>query len=308
MSAKDETQAVYASLFFQIAHYCIRPWPWILVGLAALILYPDLPLEESRKGFVYAMRDHLPSGLKGLLFVGFISAYMSTISTQLNWGSSYLTNDLYKRFIKRKESDRHYVGAGRIITLLIMLVAMFATSQIKMIDTAAQFLIASGAGLGMVLILRWYWWRINAWSELSATIAPLLAWGLLKYPLKAYLPESFYHQNGDFIATVVFTSIVWLTVTFLTPPTETKVLQAFYQRIKPQGWWAPFVIEGEAPRPTASLFGAWLSGVALVYTTLFSIGEWLLGDNDVALMWTAGFFISIFSIRFFMKRGDFFAS
>jgi len=302
MSAKDERHAVYSSLFFQIAHYCLRPWPWILVGLAALILYPELSIEESRKGFVFAMRDHLPSGLKGLLFVGFLSAYMSTISTQLNWGSSYLTNDLYRRFINPEESDRHYVGAGRVITIIIMLVAVISTSQIKMIDEAAQFLIASGAGLGMVLILRWYWWRINAWSELSATLAPLMAWAILKFPLKTHLPESFYAQNGDFIATVVFTTIVWLLVTFLTPATEDSVLKSFYKKIKPQGAWGPYRDSSQKARPISALFGAWLSGVALVYTTLFSLGSWILGEGSNALAWFVGLILALISLLYFMKK------
>ncbi len=308
MSAKNEEHAVYSSLFFQIAHYCLRPWPWILVGLAALILYPDLPLEESRKGFVFAMRDYLPSGLKGLLFVGFLSAYMSTISTQLNWGSSYLTNDLYRRFISPDGSNTEYVWAGRIITILIMIVAMFSTAQIGMIDEAAQFLIASGAGLGMVLIMRWYWWRINAWSELSATLAPLFAWALLKYPLRSYFPEEFYHQNGDFIATVVFTTIVWLVVTFISKPTDQEVLRQFYAKIRPQGFWKPFRIEGEAPRTTANLFGAWLSGVALVYSSLFTLGSWILGESSEAWIWSLGAIISVLALRFFMRRSDLISS
>ncbi len=303
MSAKNEEHAVYSSLFFQIAHYCLRPWPWIIVGLAALILYPDLPLEESRKGFVFAMRDFLPSGLKGLLFVGFLSAYMSTISTQLNWGSSYLTNDLYRRFFKPEATDQHYVLAGRIITLLIMLVAMYSTAQIGMIDEAASFLIASGAGLGMVLILRWYWWRINAWSELSATLAPLLAWALLKFPLKAYLPESFYHQNGDFIATVVFTTVVWVLVTFISKPTDAKVLENFYARIRPSGFWKPYRKKGQKHQASGALFGAWLSGVVLVYSALFALGSLLFDDSMESAAWLAALLISLVSLRYFMKKG-----
>ena len=165
-------------LFFNVAHYCLRPWPWIIVGLCALVLY-DLPVEESSKGFVYAMRDYLPAGLKGLLLVAFIAAYMSTISTQLNWGSSFLTSDLYKRFFRPESSfeneekaNKDYVQKARLFTIVIMVVGAIVTTQIGMIDEAAQFLIACGAGLGMVLILRWYWWRINAWSEIVATAAP----------------------------------------------------------------------------------------------------------------------------------------
>lgn len=308
MSAKDERQAVYSSLFFQIAHYCLRPWPWILVGLAALILYPELSLEDSRKGFVLAMRDHLPSGLKGLLFVGFISAYMSTISTQLNWGSSYLTNDLYKRFIRRESDDQHYVLAGRIITLLIMAVAMFATAQIDMIDEAAQFLIASGAGLGLVLILRWYWWRINAWTELSATLAPLIGLAIANYVLVDYVPAEFYHQNGDFIFTVLFTTLVWVLVTIFSKPTDPKVLAAFYQRIKPGGWWGPYKEAGDANDDFKALFLAWLSGVLLVYSTLFAIGDFLFLNYQSALAWLASALVGFVLMRMGMRRAQLFST
>ncbi|MGK0407386.1 MAG: Na+/proline symporter [Roseivirga sp.] len=313
MSAKDERHAVYSSLFFQIAHYCLRPWPWIIVGLAALILYPDLPIEESRKGFIMAMRDHLPVGLKGLLFVGFISAYMSTISTQLNWGSSYLTNDLYQRFIKpndsfssQKKANKHYVFAGRMITIGIMIVAMYATSKITMIDEAAQFLIASGAGLGMVLILRWYWWRINAWSELSATIAPFVGMAISKYILPNYLPESFFVNNGDFMFTVLFTSVVWLVVTFATAPTDTKVLSAFYERIKPGGAWGPYKKEGDKTQALSPLFLSWIFGVLMVYSILFGSGKIIFQEWTEALIWSITAIITGFLMVRFMHRSKFF--
>jgi Na+/proline symporter len=270
MSVRSEKDAVYASLFFQIAHYALRPWPWIIVALAALVLYPELPLEDSRKGFVLAMRDHLPVGLKGLLLVGFLSAYMSTISTQLNWGSSYLTNDLYRPFIARQEkSPRQYVRVGRLITLLLMLLAAFSTAQIQMIDEAATFLIASGAGLGMVLILRWYWWRINAWSELSATLAPLLATAYFRTWGQQHWSAGFYAQNGDFIAIVLFTTATWLLVTFLTKPTDRATLQAFWQRIRPGGWWAPIRPAGEKARGGGHYrLISWLAAVLMVYAAV----------------------------------------
>ncbi len=308
MSAKDEKHAVYSSLFFQIAHYCLRPWPWIIVALAALILYPELSIEDSRKGFVFAMRDHLPSGLKGLLFVGFISAYMSTISTQLNWGSSYLTNDLYKRFLKRDESDQHYVWAGRVITLLIMGVAVYATSQITMIDAAAQFLIASGAGLGMVLILRWYWWRINAWTELAATIAPLIGLGISKYLLVDYVPKAFYDQNGDFIFTVLFTTVVWVVVSFTSRPTDEATLQAFYDRIKPGGFWGRFKREEKEQVEFFPMFLAWLSGVALVYASLFFLGKMIFAEYKWAGLWLAVALVSFVAMRWAMQRSKLFSS
>jgi Na+/proline symporter len=313
MGAKDEKNAVYSSLFFQIAHYCLRPWPWIIVGLCALVLYPDLTLEDSRKGFILAMRDHLPVGVKGLLLVGFLSAYMSTISTQLNWGSSYLTNDLYRRFIKPPQNfntaasgESHYVKAGRFLTLGIMAVAVFSTSQINMIDEAAQFLIASGAGLGMVLILRWYWWRINAWSELSATLAPLLALTLANYVLPHYVPEVFFAQNGPFIFTVVFTTVVWLVVTFATQPTQKIVLERFYNRIKPGGWWGPFRDgEPQNQQNIPYLFLSWLSGVLMTYSILFGVGYFILLEYSLALIWAVGAATGFLFMRHAMKKAQF---
>jgi Na+/proline symporter len=309
MSAKDEKNAVYSSLFFQIAHYALRPWPWIIVGLCALVLYPDLPIEESRKGFIMVMRDYLPSGVKGLLFVGFLAAYMSTISTQLNWGSSYLTNDLYKRFIKPETSfsteeaaQNNYVKAGRIITLLIMLVGLFATSQITMIDEAAQFLIASGAGLGMVLILRWYWWRINAITELVATLAPFVGLAIAKYVLPGHVPQEFFVQNGEFIFTVVFTTVCWMATVFVTSPTHPHTLQTFYQRVKPGGFWGPYKQAGESNRHLPFLGIAWLSGVVMVYGVLFFIGYGIFKEWTLFFTWLIAAAAGLYVMRWSMKK------
>ncbi len=312
MSAKNEKHAVYSSLFFQIAHYCLRPWPWIIVGLCALVLYPDLALEESGKGFIMTMRDFLPVGLKGLLLAGFLSAYMSTISTQLNWGSSYLTNDLYKRFIRPEKgfestdkANRNYVAAGRIITLIIMLVGLGVTTQIKMIDEAAQFLIASGAGLGMVLIMRWYWWRINAWSELSATLAPVIGLAIARYILPDYLPQSFFSHNGAFIFTVAFTSVVWLAVTFITQPTDKAVLSSFYNKVKPGGWWRPFQNSDTITPGTSYLFTSWIAGVVMVYSILFFIGYLILKEWNLFFIWLVVFTLSFGLLRWAMGKAEY---
>ncbi len=311
MSAKDEKNAVFSSLFFQIAHYALRPWPWIIVGLCALVLYPDLPIEESRKGFIMVMRDYLPDGIKGLLFVGFLSAYMSTISTQLNWGSSYLTNDLYRRFMRRsddfedeRQAQNHYVKAGKVITLIIMLIALFTTSQITMIDSAAQFLIASGAGLGMVLVLRWYWWRINAWSELVATLAPVVGLLIANYVLPNYLPESFFLQNGSFIFTVAFTTIAWLVATFLSSPTDMEVLEAFYKRVQPGGLWRPFSHMKRKESKMIYLFVSWISGVVMVYSILFFIGYWILNFWNLFWVFLISAILSFLVLRWGMKKAE----
>ena len=180
MSAKDEKHSLFATLFFQIAHYAIRPWPWILVGLASLVLYPELSDSQKGMGFIYAMRDFLPAGLKGLLVAAFFAAYMSTIATQLNWGSSYIINDFYKRFINKEKDESHYVLSSRIATILLMLVSLVVTLFISKISGAWAFIIECGAGVGLVLILRWFWWRINAWSEISAMITPFIIFPILK--------------------------------------------------------------------------------------------------------------------------------
>jgi SSS family solute:Na+ symporter len=208
MSTRSDKESIYATLFFQIAHYCIRPWPWIIVGLAALVLYPELPAESAKLGYVYAMRDFLPAGLKGLLLVAFISAYMSTISTQLNWGSGYVINDLYQRFINKDATDKHYVMASRVMTIVLMILGLYMSTFINSISGTWEFIMQCGAGLGLVLILRWYWWRINAWSEISATIAPFVATAICYYKGIEF-PEAF-------LLTVAYTTVIWLIVTFMT--------------------------------------------------------------------------------------------
>ena len=175
-AAKDEKNATFASLLFQIAHICLRPWPWIIVGLSCIILYPELSGDELKNGYVYAMRDHLPQGIKGLMLVGFIGAYMSTISTHLNWGASYIVNDIIK-LNKPNLKQSKEVLYGRLSTVGLMVLAAIVSTQITSISGTWLFIMECGAGLGLVLILRWYWWRINAWTEISATIAPVFFYG-----------------------------------------------------------------------------------------------------------------------------------
>ena len=302
MSAKDEKNAIYATLFFQVAHYCLRPWPWIIVGLCTLVLYPDLPIEDAGQGFVMAMKDYLPPGLKGLLLVAFLSAYMSTISTQLNWGSSYLTNDLYKRFFKKsKENEtegdeqKDYVQKARLFTVIIMLVALFATTQISSIDTAAKFMIECGAGLGMVLILRWYWWRINAWSEITASIAPFLGYFIANYLLALAYPF-------NFLFTVGFSTICWLIATFITAPTDEKTLQHFYNKVKPDGGWSKFRKIEDSKTKLAPLFICWISSIVMVYSILFSIGDFIFLNFEDAVLEFSIAVISFLLLRFQLKR------
>jgi Na+/proline symporter len=278
MSAKDEKHAVYATLFFQIAHYALRPWPWILVGLAAVVLYPELSAADKKLGYVMAMRDFLPDGLRGLLLVAFFAAYMSTISTQLNWGTSYLINDLYQRFINPTTDQKQLVTASRAGTVLMMIIALIVTSMIDTIAGVWQFLIEAGAGVGLVLILRWWWWRINAWSEITATVAPLIAYALTKWVFAGDNPKSpwakpILEDPRSFLFIIAFTTVAWLLVTYLTKPTDTAKLQNFYNRVRPIGNWSPFRNgSGRGNKGIGWLVAAWLGAVAMAYAVLFFLG------------------------------------
>lgn len=274
MSAKDEKNSLFAVLFFQIAHYAIRPWPWILVGLSSLILYPTLSVNEKGLGYIFAMRDFLPAGLKGILVAAFFAAYMSTIASQLNWGTSYILNDLYRRFIKKNENEKHYVFASRIFTLLMMVISVIVTLFISTISGAWTFIIECGAGLGLVLILRWFWWRINAWSEISAMITPFIVYPIVK-SFGIEFPVSLYYL-------VSATTIVWIAVTFLTSSTSEETLISFYRKIHPGGiLWKPIsqkLPDVKSDSGFGKMFINWFCGVILVYTMLFGIGNLIFGN------------------------------
>jgi solute:Na+ symporter, SSS family len=284
MSAKDEKHSLLATLWFQIAHYCVRPWPWIIVGLASLVLYPELGPDEKRLGYVFAMRDHLPSGLKGMLVASFFAAYMSTIATQLNWGTSYVMNDFYKRFVNRQAGERDLVRLSRVMTVVLMVVSLLVTSVLDTISGAWAFIIEAGAGLGLVLILRWYWWRINAWSEIAAMVTPLVVYGYLRAFTGVAFPQTLYVIVG-------VTTVAWLAVTLLTPPTEAATLQAFFRRVHPGGpGWAPVARAVPDVRPDTGLGRLavnWLAGVVLVYCTLFAVGKLLFGTYTSGLLYLA---------------------
>ncbi len=209
MSAKDERHSMLATLWFTLAHYCLRPWPWILVGLASMLLYPTVADREA--AYVMVLRDHLPAGWRGLLLAGFFAAYMSTIGTQLNWGCSYVINDFYRRFLRPDAAERHYIAASRITTLVLMVLGGVTTFYLDSIRQAWEFILESGAGVGLVLILRWYWWRVNAWSEVAALVAPAVGFAYLKLFTDVAFPSTLFYL-------VTWTTVWWLLVTFLTPP------------------------------------------------------------------------------------------
>jgi Na+/proline symporter len=285
-SAKTERDGVLATLFFQVAHYAIRPWPWIVTGLATVVLYPDLVNKEE--GYVRAYVDLLPTPWRGVMLAGFAAAYMSTIATQLNWGASYLVNDLYKRFIRKDATERHYVNAGRAATIVLFLLSIAVTWQLDSIAGAWRFLIALGAGTGLVLILRWYWWRINAWSEISAMTASFITSLVALRVIPGRYPAGDLRADSVvLLVTVAVSTVAWITVTLLTAPESPAVLERFYRRVRPGGpGWADVSQRlgfGREPIPGGALqWTNWIAGVIAVYTTLFGIGKVVFGD------WTTG--------------------
>ena len=286
-SAKTERDGMLATLFFQIAHYAIRPWPWIITGLATVMLYPTL--QDREAGYVHAFVDLLPTPFRGLMLAAFAAAYMSTVSTQLNWGASYLVNDFYRRFLKPTASERHYVSVSRGATIVLFLLSLLVTWQLSTIEAAWRFLLALGAGTGLVLILRWYWWRINAWSEISAMIASFVVSLTALQVVPRMLPGAGPIVDAwVMLVTVGVSTIIWLTVTFLTRPESERILDGFYRRVRPGGrGWARISQRlgyGREPIPGGALaWTNWIAGVVAVYGTLFGIGKLIFGELGAAL-------------------------
>ncbi len=278
-SAKTERDGLFATLWFNIAHYAIRPWPWILTALASLVLYPDLVDKES--GYVRTLMDPnvFPPALRGIMLAAFAAAYMSTIGTQLNWGASYVVNDVYRRFLRRNSPEREYVVASQIVTVALMIVSMYVTLHLSSIEQAWKLLIVTGAGTGTVLLLRWFWWRINAWSEVSAMAVAAAVSLYLQIALgwDGDRPRDFAYIM---LVTVGLTTIAWLAVTWMTPPEPEATLQSFYRRVRPHGrGWAPIAASVGLPAASGSLGGELLNaflGCVLVYSALFGVGQLLL--------------------------------
>lgn len=349
MSAKNEEHSLFATLWFTIAHYAIRPWPWIVVALAALVLLPrahspealqkenpamyelaerayddrtllhsDDPTfqdEEFRQfyekyentidpGVMYPklMIRHLPAGLLGLLLATFLAAYMSTIASQLNWGTSYIVNDFYRRFIKPDKDERHYVLVSRVsIVLLVLLSLLITRFLLHTVSGAWEFIINASAGMGAALILRWWWWRVNAWSEISSMIAPLVIYPIARYGFDVESPITLY-------PTVLGTTIVWLAVTFLTKPTDEETLIKFYRRAYPGGiGWRRIqekLPEVRGGQGFGRLFVNWVLGVVLVYSALYGIGQLIFAEFLTGGVALAGSVVAAIVIRSNLRKGD----
>ncbi len=296
-SARDERHSLLATLWFNIAHYAIRPWPWILTALASVVLYPGLADPET--GYIKVMIDHMPPSLRGLMLAGFAAAYMSTIATQLNWGASYLINDFYRRFLKPNETARHYVFMSQAATVAITLISAGVTFYMDSISGAWKLLIVTGAGTGGVLLLRWYWWRVNAWSEVAA-MATAFVVSVSMQVIWKFDSDNPVEFAWLMIVTVAITSAAWLAATYLTAPESQETLVSFYRRTRPsRTGWGPVAAAAPDVKPAGdglNNLGCWLAGCVMIYMSLFGLGKLLfretaLGAGMLALAALAGYYI-----------------
>ncbi|MFN2460417.1 MAG: sodium:solute symporter family protein [Candidatus Velthaea sp.] len=294
-AAKSERDSVLATLFFNVAHYALRPWPWILVALAAVVLYPagvrgaDGRID-AELGYVQTLIDYLPVWLRGLMMAGFLAAYMSTIGTHLNLGASYFTNDLYRRFVNAHATERHYVAVSRVMTIACMVLAVVVTQFMTSVGEAWKYMLTLTAGVGLVMILRWYWWRISAWSEIAALAASFIV-GSSLYIFNVVPGDDPNATAKRLLITVACTTVAWLAVTFATKPETDAVLVRFYERVQPSGaGWKRIAGLATAASPADPLRIAlvdWIAALGLVYGALFGIGKLVLGDAGPAAAWLA---------------------
>ena len=305
LSAKTERDSVFGTFLFQAMHYALRPWPWIVVALASMIVYPQV--SDIHKHFPYvqqhllgddmaypAMLIFLPAGFAGFMVAGLFAAYRSTLETHLNWGTSYLVHDFYRRFLKPEATEKHYVLIGRVTTVLIMVIAGLLTLELDSARQVFNLILSVGAGTGLVYLLRWFWWRINAWTEVSAmAISFIVSLGFIVLARNGY-------KVADDVAllwTVGITTVTWLAVTFLTPPVDRPTLVAFYEKVRPAGagWRAVRRESNLGPSPDSlpnALLG-WVLGLVAIYSGLFGAGAYVYGNLSQAIVFTLTFLVSV---------------
>jgi Na+/proline symporter len=295
LSMRDERHAVYGIFWSQVAHYTLRTWPWVVVGLASFLYFPASELADPELAYPKMMMRFLPDGLRGLMVVGFVAAFMSTMDTRLNWGASYLVNDLYRRFIRPQAEQKHYVRVSRAATFMIVVLAALTAWQMETIAGAWKYLAQLGSGVGLVVLLRWFWWRVNAWSEIAA----ILASGIMTNTVR-WIPGIGGHFASELLLIVAVSTVVWLAVTWLTPPTDPATLRAFYRQIRPGGWWGPVAAACPEVVPDRARDGlpVWLAGTVVIYSSMFGIGHLCLARWG----WGAGFLaITVLSTWWFFR-------
>jgi Na+/proline symporter len=311
LASKTEKDSLGGTLFFNLAHYVLRPWPWIITALCSIVVFPDLAsiraaFPEADASLIGhdsafpAMLTFLPVGFVGLMVGGLIAANSSTILTHLNWGASYLVHDFYKRFVRRDASERHYVNVGRACTVGLYVFAALLSTQMTSAQQAFQVLLSIGAGTGLLYIVRWFWWRVSAWCEVVAMGASLVsAAGFPYLSTIGVLPVMTFAQTT--ILQVGFTTVCWLVAAFVFPETERAKLIEFYRKVHPAGpGWTPIRIEAGVSEAAAAYHGdhmgmataGWISGCLVIWSSLFAIGNFLYGRTETAVALTAVFLVS----------------
>ena len=295
-SAKNEKHSVLATLLFNVAHYALRPWPWIIVALCSLVLFPNL--ADPERGYPLMMIHYLGPGFLGLLLVSFLAAFMSTIATQVNWGASYVVNDVYKRFVAREEdftseraAQRNYIFVSRVTTFITIIFGLIVAKHMETVKQAWESILALGAGTGLVLILRWYWWRINAWSEISSMIASavLFAGLTIANKIHPFIPEETAF-GWTMLIIVGGSTLTWLLVTFLTRPEKEETLLNFYRKVRPGGifWRRVGRLAPDIPVDKGLSIDLlnWFLGAVLIYGILFGFGKLILGYTQLGIILT----------------------
>ncbi|MCY2954126.1 MAG: Na+:solute symporter [Planctomycetota bacterium] len=314
LAAKTEPDALRGTLFFNAAHYALRPWPWIIVALCSLIIYPNLSDIKAafpnvddkliKHDIAYsAMLKFLPPGFMGLMVAGLLAAYVSTIITHLNWGTSYVVHDCYRRFMNPGADEKHYVLVGRVATGFLMIAASLLTYVLESAEANFKLMVSIGAGTGLIYLLRWFWWRINAWSEIAAMVS--------SFAISAgfFIAGKYGHKvSGDYslIATVLGTTFVWVLITYITPAVDHATLVRFYQLVRPAGpgWKHIRAAAGVGPSPDSlptALLG-WVIGCLFVYSALFGAGSFIYGRTPQAIVWTILFIFSGIALAGILPR------
>lgn len=315
LASKSEKDALGGTLFFNVAHYVLRPWPWILVGLASLIVYPTLGdlqkalpnVDPSLVGHDIAfpaMLRFLPVGWMGLMLGGLVAANSSTILTHLNWGASYLVHDFYRRFINRTAAEHHYVLAGRVATIILFVLSSSIVFLLKTAQEAFNLLLLIGAGTGLLYLLRWFWWRVTAWCEIAAMVSAFVVSMVL---LALEHSGVAIGTAQGLLITIGFTTVCWIATAYLGPQTDSETLVNFYRKVHPFGpGWKPVaakagVVEGAADNVPLALVG-WLSGCVMIWSALFAVGNFLYGRMEYAVGLLVIFVVSASAVTMVVKR------
>jgi len=316
LASKSEKDALGATLFFNVAHYVLRPWPWILVGLASLVVYPTLAdlrqalpnVDPSLVGHDIAfpaMLRFLPVGWMGLMLGGLVAANSSTILTHLNWGASYLVHDFYRRFVNRDGSERHYVVAGRLATILLFILSSAVVFLLQTAQEAFDVLLLIGAGTGLLYLLRWFWWRVTAWCEIAAMVSAFLTSMALLY---AERQGAAVGTAEGLLITIAVTTVCWIAMAYLGPQTDPETLIRFYRKVHPAGpGWEPIrakagAVEGETAGHVPLAMVGWLCGCAMIWSALFAVGNFLYGRMGYALGLLAVFVVTAAIVAMVVKR------